>query len=220
MQLYDLALNSKLFKLKANYSVYCYYDDQDNLEQSFYTVLFCLLKNKMNWCCCSVTQSCLTLCNPMDCNTPGFPVLQHLLEFAQTHVHWSGDYIQPSHPLLSLSPPAFNLSQHQSFPVSQLFTSSGQSIGASASESVFLMNIQGWFPLWLTGSICLQSKGLSRVFSNTIVWKNPFFGIQPSLWPSSHICTWLLGKTIAWARWTFVNKAMSLLFSQSQLSQF
>ena len=63
--------------------------------------------------CCSVTQSCLTLCDPMDCSTTGFPVLYHLPEFAQTHVHRVGDAIQPSHPLLSPSPPAFNLSQHQ-----------------------------------------------------------------------------------------------------------
>ena len=64
-------------------------------------------------CCCSVTQSPLTLCNPMHCSTPGFPVLHHLLEFAQTPVHCVSDAIQPSHPLSSPSPPAFNLSQHQ-----------------------------------------------------------------------------------------------------------
>ena len=64
-------------------------------------------------CCCSVTQSCLTLCDAMDCSTPGFPVLQHLLELAQTHVHWVGDAIQPSHPLSSPSLPAFCLSQYQ-----------------------------------------------------------------------------------------------------------
>ena len=61
---------------------------------------------------CSVTQSCPTLCDPMDCSMPGFPVC-HLPEFSQTHLHRVGDAIQPSHPLLSLSPPAFNLSQHQ-----------------------------------------------------------------------------------------------------------
>ena len=61
----------------------------------------------------SVTQSCPTLCNPMDCSTPGFPVHDKLLEFTQTHVHWVGDASQPSHPLLSPFPPAFNLSQHQ-----------------------------------------------------------------------------------------------------------
>ena len=63
--------------------------------------------------CCSVAKSCLTLCNPMDCGTPGFPVYQHLPELAQTHVHQVSDAIQPSHPLLSPSPPAFNLSQYQ-----------------------------------------------------------------------------------------------------------
>ena len=64
-------------------------------------------------CCCSVAQLCLTLCDPMDCSTPGFPVLHHLLEIAQTNVHWVGDAIHPSCSLSSPSPPAFNLSQHQ-----------------------------------------------------------------------------------------------------------
>ena len=64
-------------------------------------------------CCCSAAQSCWTLCNPMDCSTSGFPVLHCLPEFAQTHVHWVSDAIQPSHPLLSPSPPALNLSHHQ-----------------------------------------------------------------------------------------------------------
>ena len=63
--------------------------------------------------CCSVAESCLALCDPMDCSTPGFPVFHCVLEFAQTHVHWVSDAIQPSHPLLSPSPPAFNLSWHQ-----------------------------------------------------------------------------------------------------------
>ena len=62
---------------------------------------------------CSVAKSCLTLCKPMDCSTPGFPVLLHFPEFAQLHVHWVGDAIQPSYPLSSPSPPALNLSQHQ-----------------------------------------------------------------------------------------------------------
>ena len=64
-------------------------------------------------CCCPVAKSCLTFCDPMDCSTPGFPVLHYLSEFAQTHVHWVSDAIQPSCPLLSPSPPAFNLAQHQ-----------------------------------------------------------------------------------------------------------
>ena len=81
-----------------------------------------------------------------------------------------------------------------SFLISQFFASGGQSIGALASASVLPMNIQGWFPLGLTSFISLQSKGLSRVFSNTTVQKHPFFGTQLSLWSNSHIHTWLLEK--------------------------
>ena len=143
-------------------------------------------------CCCSVTQLCPTLCDPMDCSTLGFPAL-HLPDFAQTHVHWLRDAIQPSHPLLSPSP-TFSLSQHWSFPMRQLFTSGGQSVGASASASVLPVNIQGWFPLGWTGWISLQSKELSRVFYNTTVQKHQFFNAQPSLWSSSRIPTCLLEK--------------------------
>ena len=89
---------------------------------------------------------------------------------------WVGDASQPSHPLSSPSPPSFNLSQHQG----QFFRLGGQSIGVSASASVLPMNIQDWFPLRLTGLIFLQSKGLSRVFSNTTVQKHQFFGAQLS----------------------------------------
>ena len=81
-----------------------------------------------------------------------------------------------------------------SFPVSQFFTSGVQSIGVSASPSVLPVNIQDWFPLGWTGWISLQSKGLSRVFSNTTVQKHPFFGAQLSLWSNSHIHTRPLGK--------------------------
>ena len=100
---------------------------------------------------------CPTLCGPMDCGTPGFPVLHHLPELAQTHVQWVDDAIQPFHPLLPPSPPALSLSQYQGFffffffPMSWLFTSRAQSIGASASASVLPVNIQDWFPLGLTG---------------------------------------------------------------------
>ena len=129
----------------------------------------------------SVAQSCPILCDPMGCSTPGFPVHHQLPEFAQTHVHRIGDAIQPSHPLLSPSPPAFSLSQHQgSFLVSQFFASGGQSIGASASASVLPMNIQDWFPLGWTCWVSLQDKGLSRVFSNTTVQKKQLFGTQLS----------------------------------------
>ena len=82
----------------------------------------------------------------------------------------------------------------ESFPMSWLFSSGGQSIGPSASTSVLPMNMQGWFPLGLTGLISLLSKGLTRVFSSTTFWKHQFFSAHPSLWSSSHICTWLLEK--------------------------
>ena len=143
----------------------------------------------------SVAQSCLTLCDPMDCNTPGLPVHHQLLEFTQTHVNWVSGAIQPSHPLSSPSPPAFSLSQHQgSFQMSQFFTSDGQSTGVSALASVLPMNTQDWFPLGWTGWISLQSKGLSRVFSNTTVQKHQFFGAQLSSRSNSHIHTWLQKK--------------------------
>ena len=135
--------------------------------------------------------------DPTDCSTLGFPVLHYLPEFAQTHVHWVSDACQPSHPLLPSSPPALSLSQHESFPMSQLFASGSQSIGTSASASDLPVNIQCWFPLGLTGLISLLSKELSRVFSSTTVWKHQSFGAQPFLWSSSHFCTWLLEKTIA-----------------------
>ena len=120
--------------------------------------------------CCSVTQLYLTLCHFMKCRMPGFPVLHYLLEFVQTHVYWASDAIQPSYPLL---PTVFSCPQSfpasGSFPMSQLFTSSGQSIGASASASILPKNIHGWFPLSLTGLISLQSEGFSRVFSSTTI---------------------------------------------------
>ena len=82
----------------------------------------------------------------------------------------------------------------ESFPMSQFFASGGQSIGVSASASVLPMKIQDWFPLGWTGWFSLQSKGLSRVFSNTTVQKHQFFSVQLSLWSNSHIHTWLLEK--------------------------
>ena len=103
------------------------------------------------------------------------------------------------HPTISSSVVPFS-SCLQSFPasgsflMSRLFTTGGQSIGASTLESVPTMNIQDWFPLGLTSLIALQSKGLSRVFYNTTVQKHHFLGAQPSLWSNSHIHTWLLEK--------------------------
>ena len=114
--------------------------------------------------CCSVAKSCLILGNPIDCSIPGFPVLHQLLEFAQTQVH----LVQWCHPAILSSVFPFSCPQSfpasVSFPMSQLFASSGQSTGASASASVLPRNIQGWFPLGLTGLISLLSKELSKVF--------------------------------------------------------
>ena len=141
----------------------------------------------------SVTQSFPTLSDPMDCSMPGLSVHHQLLEFTQTQVHWVGDANQPSHPLSSPYPPAFNLSQHQG--LFQWVGSSHQvatSIGASAS--VLPMNIQDWFSLGWTGWLSLQSKGLSGVFSNTTVQKHQFFSAQLSSQSNSHIHTWLLEK--------------------------
>ena len=105
---------------------------------------------------------------------------------------WCHSTISYSVVPFSSCPPSFPASG--SFTMTLLFSSGGQSIGASASASVLPMNIQGWFPFGLTGLISLQSKGLSRVFSNTTVRKRQFFGAQLSLWSSSHIHTWLLEK--------------------------
>ena len=142
--------------------------------------------------CRSVPQSFLTLCDPMDCSTPGFSVLHHLPEFAQTHIYWVNDAIQPSHPPSSPSPLALNLSQHQG--LFQWVTFLHQVAKVLELQHQSFQWIQGWFLLGLTGLISLQSKGLSRVFSSTIVRRHQFFGVQPSLWSNSHIRIWLLEK--------------------------
>ena len=143
----------------------------------------------------SVTQSCATLCDPMDCSMPGIPVHQQLPEFSQTRVHWANDAIQPSNPLSLLSLPAFNLSQHQG--LIKWVSSSYQvaRIGVSASTSVLQKNIQDWSPLGWTGWISLKTTTLSRVFSKSTVRKHQFLGAQLSLYSNSHIHTWLLEKS-------------------------
>ena len=122
-------------------------------------------------CCCSVTQSCPTHWDPVDCSTPAFPVLHCLLEFAQTHVHWINDAIQPSHPVIPFSSCLQTFPASGSFPMSWLFAPGGLTIGASALASVLPINIQDWFPLGWTGWTSFQFKGLSRVFSNDS-WRN------------------------------------------------
>ena len=144
------------------------------------------------------------LCDAMDCSRPGFPVHHQLLELAHTHVHQVRDAIQPSHPLLSsfsFCHPSFPASGP--FPMNWLFASCGQSIGASASASVLPMNIQGWFPLGLTGWISLQSKGLTlksllqhHSSKASILRCSTFFMVQ-----LSHPYV-TIGETIVLTRWT------------------
>ena len=143
-----------------------------------------------------VTQSCPALCDPMDCSTPGFPVHHQLPELAQNHVHWVSDTIQPSHLLSSPSPPAFNFSQQSgSFPmissshqVAKHYWSFGFSISPSNEYSGLISFRIDWFDL-----LAVQGT-LPGVFSSTTVQKHQFFSIRPSLWSSSHICTWLMEK--------------------------
>ena len=149
----------------------------------------------------------------MDCSTPGLPVHHQLPELTQTHVHQVGDAMQPSHRLLPPSPSAFSLSQHQG--LFQGVSSSHQVakvLDFSASTSVLPMNIQDWFPLGWTGWISWQSKGLSRVFSNTTVQKHQFFSAQFFIVQLSHPYM-TTAETIALTRWIFVSKVISLIFN-------
>ena len=143
--------------------------------------------------CCSVAKSSPTFWNAMNCRTPGFPcpslspwVCSNLCPLSR----WRHPTISSSVVPFSSCPRSFPASG--SFPLSQCFTSGGQSIGASAA--VLPVIVQSWFPLWLTGLISFLSKGLSRVLSSTTVQKCPLFHAQPYLWSSSHIHTWLLEK--------------------------
>ena len=175
------------------YSVYKLNKQSDNIHPcQFWSV--CYSMSSSNCCYLTHIQVCQTLCDPMDCSTPGLPVYHQLPEFTQTHVHWVGDAI--NHlilccPLLLLPSifPSIRVSS-----VSQFFSWSGQSVGVSASASFLPMNTQDWSPLGWTGWIWLQSKRLSRVFSNTTVQKHQFFGAQLSSQSNSHIHTWLLEK--------------------------
>ena len=166
-------------------------------EASYFTVLFPLdhkaLYFLFAFCLYIVFQSLNRVLVFADCSTPDFAVLHHHLEFAQTHIHWVGDAIQHlilCHPLLLLP---------SVFPSIRVF--SNESVLHirwpkywSFSFNISPMNIQDWFPLGWTGWISLQSKGLSRVFSNTTVQKHQFFSTQLSLWSNSHIHIWLLEK--------------------------
>ena len=164
----------------------------------------------------SVAQPCLTLCDLMDCNTPGFPIHHQLPELVQTHAHWVGDATQQTHPLL-LPPsifPSIRVFSHESV----LCTRWPKYWRSTSASFNFQMNIQDWFLLQLTYLISLKSKWLSRVFSNTTVPKAPILQC-PALFIGQlshpYVTT---GKTIALTRWTFVSIVMSLLFNM--LSRF
>ena len=137
------------------------------------------------YCCCSVAKSWPTLCNPMHCSMPGSSVLYQLLEFAQIHVHWVNDAIQLSHPLLPTFPVSFTTSQLGVFSNESVLRIRWPKDWASAWASVLTMNIQGWFPLELTGLISLLSKGLWRVFSSMSIESNR------AMWIWFNILNWI-----------------------------
>ena len=161
----------------------------------------------------SVTQSCLTLCDPMNRSMPGLPVHHQLPEFTQTHIRQVGNAIQPLHPLSSPSPPVPNPSQHPGlFQWVSSLHEVAKVLEFQLQHQSFSINTQDWSPLGWTGWISLQAKGLSRVFSNTtskasIFRHSAFFTVQFS---HPYMTT---GKTVALTRRTFVAKVMSLLFN-------
>ena len=149
---------------------------------------------QVHYCCCSVTQLCPTLCDSMDCSTPGFPILPCLPEFAQIHVHWVGEAIQPSvlcHPLLllpSIFPSIEVFSNESALSIRwPKYWSFGFSISPSNEYSGLISFLIDWFDL-------LAVHGSLKGLSSTTIWKHQCFGTQPSLWSNSHICTWLLEK--------------------------
>ena len=161
----------------------------------------------------SFTQSCLTLCDPMDCSTPGYPAYHQLLEPTQTHVHHVGDAIQPSHTLSSPSPPAFNHSQNQG--LFQLVGSSHQvannwsfsfSVSPSNEYSGLISFRMDWLDLLAVQGM-LKSLLQHNSSKASIIWCSAFFIVQLS---HPYLTT---GKTKALTRWTFVGKVMSLLFN-------
>ena len=160
----------------------------------------------------SVTQLCPTLCDPMNpAHQASLSITnsRSLLKLMPIKSVMPSSHLILCCPLLLLPQ---SLPASGSFPMRQLFTSGGQSTGVSASASVLPMNTQDWSPLGWTGWISLQSKGLSRVFPNTIVQKHQFFSSQLSSQSNSHPYM-TTGKTIALTRWNFDGKVMSLLFN-------
>ena len=163
-------------------------------------------------CCCSVAQSCPTICDLMECNTPGFPVLHHLLELAETHVHWVDDAIQPSHPLSTLSL-AFSLSQYQGLCIRPKYWSFSFNISPSNEYSRLISFRIDWFDL-LAVQGTLKSLLQHNSSKESIFRCSTFFMVQLS---HPYMTT---GKTIALTRQifaltrqTFAGKVMSLLFN-------
>ena len=167
--------------------------------------------DKVFCCCCSVAKPFLSLCDPVDCTTTGFPVLHYLLEFVQTRVHWVSDAIQPS--VAPFSPCHQSSPASGSVPVSWLLASGGQSIRASALASVLPVNIQDWFPLGRTWLDLLAVQRTLRSLlqhhssKTSVPQLSAFFIFQLS---HPYMTT---GKTIAFTRWTFVGNVISLLFN-------
>ena len=158
----------------------------------------------------------------MDCSTPGLPVHHQLPELTQTHVHrwWCHPIISSSVTPFSSCSPSFPASG--SFQMSQFFSSGGQSIGVSASASVLPMNIQDWFSLGLTGWISLQSKGLSRVFSNTTVQNHQFLLAALYAW---HTVVHGVAKSQTWlSDWTqvqfFFHRTENVIYTTSCFEPF
>ena len=173
---------------------------------------FCILEKQSDQFS-SVTQSCLTLCNPMNHRMPGFPVHHQLIEFTQAHVHQIRGDIQPSHPLFSPSPPVFHLSQHQGLFkwVSSLhqvakYWSFSFSISPSNEYSGLISFRMDWFDL-LAVQATLKSLLQHHNSKASLLWGSDFFIVQ-----LSHPCM-TTGKTNVLTRWTFDGKVMSLLFN-------
>ena len=173
---------------------------------------------KALFCCCWVAQSCSTLCDPVDCITPAFLVLHHLPKLVQTHVHWVGDAIQPSHALPSPSPPVLNLSQYQGLfkwvsslhHVAKVLDLQLQHLSFQWILGVDSFRIS-WFDL-LAVQGTLKNLLQHHSSKTSILWLSAFFMVQHS---HPHMT---IGKTIALIIWTFFGKVMSLLFNT--LSRF
>ena len=183
---YSLLLNNSIPQFETNESPHNSAIEKNNVSLISHECL----SNTVQFS--SVTQSCPTLCDPMNRRTP-CPSPTPRVYSNSCQSSWS------CHPTISSSVVPFSscpqsLPASGSFPVSQLFTWGGQSTGVSPSASVLPMNTQDWSPLGRTGWISLLSKGLSRVFPNTTVQKHQFFSAQLSSQFNSHIHTWLLEK--------------------------